>query len=85
LVDGRRVVEMLLAQCEGYSVETPSRKLGIVDAVLFGDDTVQPSALSVRSGRFARGVRIIDAADVEGIDDRARRIAVRSDGVEISF
>jgi hypothetical protein len=39
----------------------------------------------VRRGRFARGVRIIDAADILGVDARARRIAVRSDGVAISF
>jgi hypothetical protein len=70
---------------QGYSVESPSRRLGVVDAVLFDGIAPQPSALSVRSGRFARGVRIIDAADIQGIDARARRIAVRSDGVEISF
>jgi hypothetical protein len=70
---------------QGYSVETPSRRLGVVDAVLFDGLATQPSALSVRRGRFTRGVRIIDAADIEGIDARSRRIAVRSDGVEISF
>ena len=70
---------------QGYSVETPSRRLGVVEAVLFDELASQPSALSVRGGRFARGVRIIDAADIEGVDARARRIAVRSDGVEISF
>jgi hypothetical protein len=74
-----------LGQCKGYSVETRGGKLGVVDAVLFGDDASQPSALCVRRGRFARGVRIIDAAEVEGVDTRARRIAVRSDGVEITF
>jgi hypothetical protein len=72
-------------QCEGYAVESRAGRLGVVDAVLFGDDLTKPSALSVRRGRFARGVRIIPASDVEGVDARARRIAVRSDGVEISF
>jgi len=70
---------------QGYSVETPAGRLGVVDAVLFDGLAMQPSALSVRRGRFARGVRIIDAADIEGVDTRARRIAVRSDGTEISF
>ena len=70
---------------QGYSVETPARRLGVVDTVLFGDDSVQPSGISVRRGRFARGVRIIDAADILGVDARARRIAVRSDGVAGSF
>lgn len=77
--------ESSLRGCVGFAVETPERKLGVVDAVLFGDDAVFPSALSVRRGRFARGVRIIDAADVWDVDTRARRVAVRSDGVEIFF
>jgi hypothetical protein len=70
---------------EGFVVESQARKLGVVDAVLFGDDAAHPSALSVRRGRFARGVRIIDAADILDVDSRARRVAVRSDGVAVSF
>lgn len=73
-----------LGRCEGFAVESRARKLGVVDAVLF-DDASRPSALSVRRSRFAKGVRIIDAADVVGVDTRARRVAVSSDGVEISF
>jgi ribosomal protein L25 (general stress protein Ctc) len=73
-----------LGRVEGFAVESEARKLGVVDAVLF-DDTSQPSALSVRRNRFAKGVRIIDASAVVGIDTRARRVAVSSDGVEISF
>jgi hypothetical protein len=72
-----------LQGCEGYRVESRERKLGVVDSVLLGE-TTRPSALSVR-GRFSRSVRIIDALDVERIDERARRISVRSDGVEIRF
>jgi ribosomal protein L25 (general stress protein Ctc) len=74
----------MLAGCEGFAVQTRAGRVGVVDAVLYGEST-EPSALSVRRGRFARGVRIIEAADVEGIDARARRIDVRSDGIEITF
>jgi hypothetical protein len=74
-----------LRRCEGFAVRSHAGRLGVVEAVLFEEDAARPSALSVRRGRFARGVRIIDAADVEAIDTRARRVAVRSDGVEISF
>jgi hypothetical protein len=70
---------------QGYSVETPSRRLGVVDAVLFDGLETKPSALSVRRGRFARGVRIIDAADILDVDARSHRIAVRSDGVAVNF
>ncbi len=71
--------------CVGFKVESSRRRLGVVDAVLFGDDASWPSALSVRPGRFARGVRIIDAADIRDVDARARRIDVASDGEEIFF
>jgi len=60
---------------QGYSVETPARRLGVVDTVLFGDDSVQPSGISVRRGRFARGVRIIDAAERR---DAAEHVAGRT-------
>jgi hypothetical protein len=70
---------------EGFAVESQARRLGVVDTVLFGDDATHPSALSVRRSRFARGVRIIDAADILDVDARSRRIAVRSDGVAVSF
>ena len=70
---------------QGFSVESPSRRLGVVESVLFDDGSRRPSALSVRRGRFARSVRIIDAAEIADVDARARRIAVRSDGVAVSF
>jgi hypothetical protein len=73
-----------LLGCEGFRVESRERRLGVVETVLLGEST-QPSALSVRRGRFGRGVRIIDAGDIERIDERARSISVRSDGVEIRF
>jgi hypothetical protein len=74
-----------ITRCQGFQVAAQGRKLGVVDAVLFEDDPDSPSALSVRRSRFARGVRIIGAAEIEGIDTRARRIVVRSDGIELSF
>jgi hypothetical protein len=76
---------LLLKRCVGFAVESPGRHLGVVDVVLYGTDSPEPEALSVRGGRFRRGVRIVDAAEVEGIDTRARRINVRSDGVEVRF
>jgi hypothetical protein len=76
---------LLLKRCVGFAVESPERRLGTVDVVLYGSDSPEPEALSVRGGRFTRGVRIVDASDILGIDTRARRISVQSDGVEIRF
>ncbi|HEY3961092.1 MAG TPA: hypothetical protein VGL84_01055 [Gaiellaceae bacterium] len=74
-----------LKRCVGFAVESPGRRLGVVDVVLYGGDSPEPEGLSVRGGRFSRGVRIVDASEIDGIDTRARRISVRSDGVEVRF
>lgn len=74
-----------LNRCVGFAVESHARRLGVVDVVLYEGDSREPEALSVRGGRFTRGVRIVDASEIEGIDTRARRISVRSDGVEVRF
>jgi hypothetical protein len=76
---------VMLKACVGFAVESPGRRLGVVDVVLYGSDSPEPEALSVRGSRFARGIRIVDASDIDGIDTRARRISVRSDGVEVRF
>lgn len=74
-----------LKSCVGFTVESHDRRLGVVETVLFGSDTPEPEALTVRGGRFARGVRVVDASDIVGIDARARRINVRGDGIAIRF
>lgn len=76
---------VMLKRCVGFAVESPGRRLGVVDVVLYEGDSREPEALSVRGGRFRRGVRIVGASEIDGIDTRARRISVRSDGVEIRF
>lgn len=74
-----------LESCVGFTVESHDRRLGVVETLLYGSDAPEPEALTVRGSRFARGVRIVDAADIVGIDARARRISVRGDGIAIRF
>jgi len=74
-----------LKSCVGFTVESRDRRLGVVETVLFGSDAPEPEALTVRGGRFKRGVRVVDAADIVGIDARSRRINVRGDGIAIRF
>ncbi|HEX5448757.1 MAG TPA: hypothetical protein VFW85_01715 [Gaiellaceae bacterium] len=74
-----------LKSCVGFTVESHDRRLGVVETVLFGSDAPEPEALTVRGGRFKRGVRVFDAADIVGIDARSRRINVRGDGIAIRF
>ncbi len=74
-----------LKSCVGFTVESHDRRLGVVETVLFGSDTPEPEALTVRGGRFTRGVRVVGAADIVGVDARSRRINVRGDGIAIRF
>ncbi|HEY2327768.1 MAG TPA: hypothetical protein VGH52_09815 [Gaiellaceae bacterium] len=74
-----------LKACVGYTVESRDRRLGVVETVLFGSDVPEPEALTVRGGRFTRGVRVVDTTDIVGIDARARRINVRGDGIAVRF
>ncbi|HET7127592.1 MAG TPA: hypothetical protein VFJ93_00780 [Gaiellaceae bacterium] len=72
-----------VARCEGFRVESPYGKIGVVDAILFGADPECPAALTIRSGVFGRGLRIVDIEDVEAVDERSRRVRVRSEGTEV--
>ncbi len=69
---------------EGFRVESPNGKVGVVETVLFGDEP-QPAALAVRSGRFGRVLRIIDAAEIERVNAAERFVAVRSSGFAVSL
>jgi hypothetical protein len=70
-------------RCEGFRVESPRGRLGVVEGVLFGADSDVPAALTVRSGIFGRGLRIVDVEEIEAVDADARRLLVRSTGTEV--
>lgn len=77
--------DMLLTGCKGFRVETARTRIGVVEAVLFGEDAERPVALTIRAGRFGRRLRIIDIGEVEQVDASEQRISVRSDGCEMSL
>jgi hypothetical protein len=41
------------------------------------------AALTIRSGIFGRGLRIVDIDEVEAVDEQGRLVRVRSEGTEV--
>ena len=65
-----------MRRCEGFVVETPTRRIGRVDGIRYGKSQDEPEAIAVRTSRFGRNLRLVSVADVERIDAEQRRILV---------
>jgi hypothetical protein len=63
-----------LRRCEGFVVETPTRRIGRVDGIRYGLSQDEPEALAVRTGRFSRRLLLVSVADVDQVDPDQRRI-----------
>jgi len=68
--------EYWLRRCEGFAVETPTKRIGRVDGIRYGKSQDEPEAIAVRTSRFGRNLRLVSVADVERIDAEQRRILV---------
>jgi len=69
--------EYWLRRCEGFIVETRTRRIGRVDGIRYGKSQDQPEAVSVRVGRFGRRGLLISVSEVERVLPEQRRIVVR--------
>ena len=68
--------EYWLRRCEGFLVETATRRIGHVAGIRYGVSQDQPEALAVRAGRFSRRVLLISVREVERVVPEERRIVV---------
>jgi hypothetical protein len=69
--------EYWLRRCEGFLVETPTRRIGRVDGIRYGKSQDQPEAIAVRAGRFGRSLLLVSVEDVERVDPDQHRIVVK--------
>jgi hypothetical protein len=67
-----------LRNCQGFRVESGGKKIGVVDDVLFGQQS-EPATLLVRTGLFRLGLRAISSDEIETIDPRRQRLTLRSE------
>ena len=65
-----------LGHCEGFRVDGPEGRVGVVEAVLGRED--EPTTLAVREGLFALRTVYVPLEQVAEIQPRAERIVLRS-------
>lgn len=68
--------EYWLGHCEGFRVDSPEGRVGIVEAIMGPQE--EPTALAVRGGLFTLRTVYVPVDDVVSIDPPARRIVLRS-------
>jgi hypothetical protein len=68
--------EYWLRRCEGFLVETATRRIGRVDGIRYGRSQDQPEALAIRTGRLGRSLLLVSVEQVERVDPEQRRVVV---------
>ena len=63
-----------LRRCEGFLVETPTKRIGRVVGVRYGERSNEPEVLEVRAGLFGRTLLLISVDEVAEIAAEERRV-----------
>jgi hypothetical protein len=66
-----------LCRCEGFRVESPEGRFGLVEAVMFRVRPDEPDALIVRAGVLGRKLVIVPIEDVADIVPRRERVMLK--------
>ena len=66
-----------LRRCEGFLVETPTRRVGRVAGVRYGERSNEPAVLEVRAGFLGRKLMLIRVEDVSEITPESKRVILR--------
>jgi hypothetical protein len=63
-----------LARCEGFRVDSPEGRFGLVEAVMFRVRPDEPDALVVRAGVLGRRLVLVPVENVHDVLPRRQRI-----------
>jgi len=63
-----------LARCEGFRVDSPEGRYGLVEAVMFRVRPDDPDALVVRTGVLGRRLVLVPIDDIADVTPRRQRI-----------
>jgi hypothetical protein len=66
-----------LCRCEGFRVDAPNGRLGLVEAVRFGTRLDRPDELLVRRGLFGNHTLVVPVSEVEEVVPRQQRLVLR--------
>jgi uncharacterized protein with ACT and thioredoxin-like domain len=67
-----------LCRCEGFRVDAPAGRVGLVEAVRFGSRLDRPDELLVRGGVLGNRQLVVAVSDVQRVIPRQQRIVVLS-------
>jgi hypothetical protein len=65
-----------LCRSEGFRVDSPAGRFGLVEAVMFRTRPDEPDALVVRAGVLGRRLVLVPIEDVEDVLPRRKRIVL---------
>jgi len=65
-----------LCRCEGFRVDAPTGRLGLVEAVRFGSRLDRPDELLVRGGLFGNRRLVVAVSDVQKVVPREERVVL---------
>jgi len=68
--------EYWLRRCEGFLVETPTKRIGRATGIRYGESTNEPEAIDVRAGLFRRTHLLISVNDITEIHPGQRRLLI---------
>jgi hypothetical protein len=68
--------EYWLRRCEGLLVETPTRRIGRVAGIRYGERSNEPEVFEVRAGLLGRTLLLISVEEVAEIAAEERRIVL---------
>jgi hypothetical protein len=66
-----------LCRCEGFEVDSPAGRVGVVDGLRFGESVDRPDVLEVRAGPFRRKLLLIPVEEVDHIFSDEQRLVLR--------
>ena len=66
-----------LCRCEGFRVDSPTGRLGLVEAVRFRSRLDRPDELLIRAGILGTRLLVVAVSDVEAVIPRQERLVLR--------
>jgi hypothetical protein len=75
---GRKGGDYWLDHCEGFEVQSPEGKVGVVESVVYAADAARPAYLAVTGGRLLLRTAFVPCGDVVSIDARQTRLEVQA-------
>lgn len=66
-----------LRRCEGFVVETPTKRIGRVAGIRYGEQSNEPAVLEVRAGPFGRKMLLISVDEIAEMASEQSRIVLR--------